>query len=132
MFWHVYCPNILIEKKHSCWGACFKKKKKKDLNRPLRKIQCLGYWERRPGYQWIFFFLIEKYSIYYLGFPGGSDYKECACSAADLGSIPGWGRSPGERTVYQLQYSYLENSMDRRAWQATVHGVAKRQTKLSN
>ena len=60
-----------------------------------------------------------------MGFAGGSDGKESACSAGDLGSIPGSGRSPGEGNSYPLQYSCLENSMDRGAWQATVHGVAK-------
>ena len=54
------------------------------------------------------------------------------CNAGDLGSIPGLGRSPGERNGYPLQYSGLENSMDRGTWQATVHGVAKSQTWLSN
>ena len=56
------------------------------------------------------------------GFPGGSDSKESACNAGDLGWIPGLGRSPGERKGYAPQYSCLENSMDRGAWQATVHG----------
>ena len=46
-------------------------------------------------------------------------------NAGDLGPIPGLGRSPGEGNGYPLQYSCLENSMDRGAWQATVHGVAK-------
>ena len=59
------------------------------------------------------------------GFPGGSDSKESACNAGDLGSIPGLGRSSGEGNGYPLQYSCLENSMDRGAWQAIVHGVAK-------
>ena len=49
-----------------------------------------------------------------------------------MGSIPGLGRSPGEWNGYLLQYSYLENFMDRGAWQATVHGVAKSRTRLSN
>ena len=52
----------------------------------------------------------------FLGFPGGSAGKESACNARDLGSIPGLGRSPGEGNGYPLQYSFLENSMDRRAW----------------
>jgi len=51
-----------------------------------------------------------------LGSPGGSDGKESTCNAGDLGSIPGWGRYPGERNGYTLQYSCLENSMDKRAW----------------
>ena len=54
------------------------------------------------------------------GFPGGSDSKESACSARDLGSIPGSGRSPGEGNGNPLQNPCLENSMDRGAWWATV------------
>ena len=60
-----------------------------------------------------------------MGFPGGSDGKESACNTADLGSIPGSGISPGEGNGYPLQYSCLENSMDRGVWWATVHGVAQ-------
>ena len=64
---------------------------------------------------------------YYIssGFPHGSVGKESACNAGDPGSIPGSGRSPGEENNNPLQYSCLENPMDRGAWQATVHGVAK-------
>ena len=58
--------------------------------------------------------------------------KEPACNSADPGWIPGSGRSPGEGTGNPLQYSCLENSIDRGAWQATVHGVTKSQTQLSN
>ena len=54
-----------------------------------------------------------------MGFPGGSDGKESACSAVDPGSIPGSGWSPGEGNGYPLQYSCLENPMDRGAWWAT-------------
>ena len=64
--------------------------------------------------------------------PGGSYSKESACNAEDLRSIPRLGRSPGEGDGNPLQYSCLENSMDRGAWQAIVHGVAKSQTQLSN
>ena len=67
-----------------------------------------------------------------LNFPGDSDGKEYACNAGDLVLIPGSGRSPGEGINYPVQYSCLENSMDRGAWQATVHGVAKSQTGLSD
>ena len=56
-------------------------------------------------------------------FPGGSDGKESACNAGDPGLIPGLGGSPAEGNDYPLQYSGLENLMDRGAWQATVHGV---------
>ena len=67
-----------------------------------------------------------------MGFPAGKDGKESACSARDLGSIPELGRSSGEGNGNPLQYSYLENSMDRGAWQATVNRIAKSQTQLSN
>ena len=66
------------------------------------------------------------------GLPGGSDGTESACNAGDLGSIPGLGRSTGEGNGYPLQYSCLENSMDREAWRVTVHGFAKNWTQLSN
>ena len=56
--------------------------------------------------------------------------KESACNAGHLGLIPELGRSPGEGNGYPLQYSGLENPMDRGAWQSTVHGVAKSQTRL--
>ena len=65
-------------------------------------------------------------------FPGGSDGKESACNVGDLGSIPGLGRRPGERNGYSLQYSGLENSMDRGTWQVTVLGVSKSWTRLSD
>ena len=61
-------------------------------------------------------------------FPGGSDGKASAYNAGDPGSIPGLGRSPGEENGYPLQYSCLENAMDRGAWLAAVHGVAKSRT----
>ena len=57
----------------------------------------------------------------YFGIPGGSDGKESTCNAEDLGSIPGLGRSPGGGHGNPLQYSCLENPMDRGAWWATVH-----------
>ena len=65
-------------------------------------------------------------------FPGGSGGKESACNVGDLGLIPGSGRSPGDGNGYALQYSCVENPMDRGAWQATVHGVAKSWTGLSD
>ena len=59
------------------------------------------------------------------GFLGGSVGKECACNIGDTGSIPGSGRSPGEGKGNPVQYSCLENPMDRGGWQATVHGLTK-------
>ena len=64
--------------------------------------------------------------------PGGSDGKTSAYNAGDPGSIPGSGRSPGEGNGNPLQYSCLENPMGGGAWQATVHGVAKSRTRLSD
>ena len=63
-----------------------------------------------------------------LGFPGDSVGKETACNAGDVGSIPGWGRSPGGGQGNPLQYSCLENPKDRVAWPATVHSVARSDT----
>ena len=64
--------------------------------------------------------------------PCGSDGKESACNAGDLGSVPGLGRSPGEGKGYPLQYSCLVNPMDGGAWWAAVHGVAKSRARLSD
>ena len=58
-----------------------------------------------------------------MGFPGGSDGKESACNVGNLGLIPGSERSPGKGNGTPLQYSCLENPMDRGAWWATVYGV---------
>ena len=66
------------------------------------------------------------------GFPGGSDGKESAYNMGNIGSISGYRRSPGEGNGNPFQYSYLENSMDRGAWWAVVHGVVKSQMPLSD
>ena len=73
--------------------------------------------------------IISVYTLI-LGFPGGSDGKEPACDAGDLDSIPGSGRFPEEGKGYPLQYSCLENPMERGAWRAIVHGVANSRTHL--
>ena len=77
---------------------------------------------------------MEKYTMHmdWKGFPGGSEVKSSAWNAGDPCSIPELGRSPGEGNGNPLQYSCLENSMEEGAWQATVHGVAKSQTRLSD
>ena len=82
---------------------------------PLKIIQSMGL--QRVRYDWAINIL--------RGFPGTWDSKESACNAGDVGSIPGWGRSPGEGKGNQLQYSCLENSTDKDVWWATVHGVTK-------
>ena len=66
------------------------------------------------------------------GFPGGLADKESACNTGDPGSIPRLGRSPGEGNGNPLQYSCLENSMNREAWRATIHRAAKSRTRLSD
>ena len=63
-----------------------------------------------------------------MGVPGGTVVKNLPANAREAGSIPGSGRFPGIGNNNPLQYSYLENSMDRKAWQATVHGVSKSRT----
>ena len=68
---------------------------------------------------------VDLLKTFTLAFPGGSDGKESTCNAGDLGSILGLGRSPGGGNGNPLQYSCLENSMDRTTWQATVYGVTK-------
>ena len=68
----------------------------------------------------------------YADFPGGSDGKESACSAGDPALIPGLGRSLRVGNGNALQYSCLENPMDRGAWWATVHGVTNSRTRLSD
>ena len=70
--------------------------------------------------------------LYHGGLPGVSESKESACNAGDLGLIPGFGKSPGEGNGNTLQYSCLENFMDREAWWATVHRVTKSRTRLSD
>ena len=76
-----------------------------------------------------FHFTSSYYHCYFFcSFPGGSDGKESACNAGDVGSIPGLGRSPGGGNGNPVQYSCLGNLMDRGAWQATVHGVAELDT----
>ena len=99
-------------------------------------------WNLNPAFPYFFFLnlylflphqiFLKKFTICLLGFPGGSEVKTSACNAGDLGSIPGWGRSPGEGNDNPLQYSCLENPMDGGTWWATVHGVAKSRTQLSD
>ena len=67
-----------------------------------------------------------------MDFLHGAVVKNPPANAGDLGLIPGLGRSPGEESGNPLQYSCLENPMDREAWPAIVHKVAKSQTQLSN
>ena len=79
---------------------------------------CVYMWHERQNYQ--------------QGLAGGSTEKETACHAGGHRSVPGLGRSPGEGNSYPLQCCGLENSMDRGAWQATIHRVIKSWTRLSD
>ena len=67
-------------------------------------------------------------SGFVLGLPCGSNSKESACYVEEHGSVPGSGRSSGEENGNPCQYSFLENSMDREAWWATICGIEKSQT----
>ena len=80
-----------------------------------------GMGSHRVRHDWSDLAVAVAYHLY-LGFPGGSEGKESVCNAGDTGSIPGLGWSPGEGNGCPLQYSWLENSMDRGAWWATVPG----------
>ena len=82
----------------------------------------VSFYAKRRSYKYIFS----------RGSPGSSDGKESACPMGDPGRIPGLGRSPGEGIGNPLQYSCLENSMDRGVWWATIHGVAKSQIQLKD
>ena len=77
------------------------------------------------------FFHLECAFMLVMDFPCCSEVKASTCNMGDLGSIPGSGRSLGEGNGNPLQYSCLENPMDKEAWWATVHAVAKSQTRLS-
>ena len=83
-------------------------------------------WIARRSNQEILKEINPEYSLDYWGFPDSSVGKESACNTGDMGSIPGFGRSPGEGKGYPLQYSGLENSMD-----CIVHGIAKSWTRLN-
>ena len=91
----------------------------------------LCHWVTREAL-WPYIHIYIYLQLWLRAFSGGSDCKESACNAGDLGLIPGLGKSAGEGKGYPLQYSCLENSMDRGALCATVHGVANNWTQLSN
>ena len=76
--------------------------------------------------------ILRKTKVCLSCFPGGSDGKESASNAGDPGFIPGTGRYPGEGNGYLLQFSRLGNPMNRGGWQATVYGVPKSWTQVSD
>ena len=92
----------------------------------------VGMWELSHPLLARYLRMIRQASLTHLTAWRGSDGKESTCNARDLGSVPGSGRSPGGGHGNLLQYSCLENPMDRGAWRATVHGVAESRTRLSD
>ena len=103
-----------------------------DLSFPTRNqilVLCIGKWILK---HWTIEEILTIKLFLIKGFPGGSEVKASASNTGDLGSIPGLGRSPGEGNGNPLQYSCLEKPMDGGAWWATVHGVAKSRTRLSD
>ena len=105
-----------------------------ELNLPLANAETyifLGGWVDLEK-EAISSITVYFYLCIYLNFPGGSDGKASAYIEGDLDSVPGSGRFPGEGNVNPLQYSFLENPMDGGTWQATVYGVAKSWTRLSD
>ena len=86
------------------------------------------YWVEFPAYCIAQGILLNAHSSVYIGLPCSSNGKESACNARDPGSIPGLERSLGEGNGYTLQYSCLENPLNRGAWWASVHDVTKSRT----
>ena len=131
----VYChPAYLTYMQSTSWEA---QGWKKQIELLVKILYCKFSWDILIFIQYLLVVSDMKLSIKYTainrrGFTGGSDGKESACNAGDLGLIPGLGRSPGEENGNPLQYSWLENFMDRGTWQATIHRVAKSWTWLSN
>ena len=96
---------------------------------PVQAAKYMQGWSLNIIVFWKYFWCIHLQKI---DFPDGSYGKESACSGGDRGSIPEWGRSPGEGNGCPLRYSCLDRSMDRGAWWAIVRGIAKSQTRQSN
>ena len=83
-------------------------------------------WSRPQVGRNIVFYSIKKFSVqHFMGFPGSSNGKESTCNAGDPSLTPESGRLLGEGNGYSLQYSCLENSTDRGAWRAAVHGISE-------
>ena len=107
-------------------------------NKPSLQLEVMFSFSEFPKTRNIVVIIVaNSYILFTMGlslwdFVSDSDGKESACSAGDLGSIPGWGRCPGEGNGNPLQYSCLENFLDRATWWATVQRVAKSGTWLSN
>ena len=106
---------------HKLWGMAKTNTKNKKEKKQSIGIHCLCC-----------ILVTALWHIWYSLFSGGPDSEESACNAGDLGSVPRWGRSPGGGHGNPLQYSCLENPIDRGAWRAAVCGVTKSWTRLSD
>ena len=135
-------PNILqvfVKKGYSRYKSsntlaahCFPRP---PLPTPIDRISRRSHHSKKYSFFFPNLILANQITLIYgflLDFPRNSDSKESACRAGAPGSISGLGRSSGGRNGNPLQYSCLENSMDRGAWQATVHRATKSQTRLSD
>ena len=133
---HLYSQGIFIiipQTVFLCWKSIFCLEADwlahRDLDATFRKIgkRSANYLlsDKHPGKE-------DQGFPVFLGFPSGSDGKESARNAGDLGLIPGLGRSPGEEHGNPLHYSCLENPHDRGAWWATVYRVTKSWIRLSD
>ena len=131
---------LKVQRSHIClWGAHHVQPLSWGLETSVMKniiyIDHKRHWEVAENHDFSCIYPIKYISlkkIHLFDLLGGSDTKESAYSTGDPGLIPGLGRSPGEGNDCPLQYSCLKYSMDRGAWWATVHGVAKSRTWLSN
>ena len=144
--WNVAASDTVVEdlKSQSKWNCLYVESKKNGTKELIYKTDTENKLMVTNGVRWggiNWETGIDIYTLLYIkqktqgpivGFSGSSAGKESACNAGDPGLIPGSRRSPGEGNSYPLQYSCPENSMDRGAWQVTVHGVAKSQTQLSD
>ena len=122
--WHIEC-NTLIASSLRIWNSSAGFSYDSSLKPMFLALLC------RTCFSWNLKGTLLYFAVLWGGLPWWLSSKEAACNAGDLGLIPESGRSPGEGNGYPLQYSCLQNYMDRGAWWAIVHGVAICQTRLS-
>ena len=121
MLYELYLNRVIIKHSHGKFYYLSHRRHLRPVNSDFWAGSCMwdsGTLRRDTGWRY-------RSGSYHQGSPGGSNGKESTCSAGHQGSTPGSGRSPGEGSGNPLQYSSLENSMDRGAWWAIVHGIAK-------
>ena len=141
-----HCRSILYQLSYDLAKARSNALAQQLAGKDTRWVSCLSKCacSSDPGYPWWSTHILRHSlvghplctpphrALWEVGFPGDSDGKESVCNVGDPDLIPGSGRSPGEGHGNPLQYSCLENPTDRGAWRATVRGVAKSRTRLSD